>query len=259
MSLPGVSLLTPTYGRPTTGRLWFLEELVECYRRQDYGGPSELIILSDAGAWNQLLRCDVPGVRVVNEVWRYPSLGAKFNRLVGLARFDLLAPAEDDDLFLPHRLSLSVKLLGDGPYLNPRRGWLWTPAGDLQWQHPQGICHNMSIFTRAAFDAVEGGYKPWAQDTLMDRDLCKEHRLPYGAVPVGCGELPVKDWWYVYRWGHSDLHLSAFHPHEQKVWDDYGRLPQTPGTFDIRPRWGHDYLAARRRALPAVMPPFLKR
>jgi hypothetical protein len=259
MNLPGVSAICPTYGRPTTGRLWFLEQVVECFRRQDYPGPKELVILNDAGCWGQYLQCDVPGVRVVNEDGRYRSLGTKFNRLVELARFDLICPWEDDDISLDWRMSRSVQLIGGGPYVNPRRGWLWTPAGDLQWQHPHGVCHNLSVYARWAFNKVPGGYRDWAQDTGMDQALCEKNGLPYSLAPTGCGPLPVADWWYVYHWGHSDIHLSAYHPNEAAAWDAYGRIPQREGLFKIVPRWKNDYLGWRRRALPAVMPPELVR
>ena len=92
---------------------------------------------------------DHPRVRVVNLPDRYRTLGEKYNAMVSLASGSLLAPWEDDDISLPHRLELSRERLGDRDYFNPRRYWFLDDDG-LHWDHPMGVGHNLSLFRKRA-------------------------------------------------------------------------------------------------------------
>jgi len=85
-------------------------------------------------------------------------IGDKQNAAVGLARGELIAPWDDDDISLPWRLSLSVERLCDGDYFNPRCYWFLDNEG-LNCDHSMGYAHNASLFRRAAFEGV-GGYPP---------------------------------------------------------------------------------------------------
>jgi len=112
-----ISCICPTYGRMTA-----LGESLECFLRQDYR-PRELVILNDApvaitsvdderlakvseGTW----RGDGCTVRIYNEPL-FSSLGLKYRRLLELARGDIIAHWEDDDLYLPSHLSGRVGAL----------------------------------------------------------------------------------------------------------------------------------------------------
>ena len=112
MARPMVSCICPTYGRPATYQ-HLLEEAVASFLRQTYPNK-ELIVLNDCPG--QELVCQAPDVRVVNRADRFPTLGDKYNAAVSLARGDLIAPWEDDDISLPWRLALSVDRLGDADY-----------------------------------------------------------------------------------------------------------------------------------------------
>lgn len=248
MTLPLVSCLMPTYGRPPE-RLWLLEESVECFRRQTYPEDRrELIILNDAAGKGQLLTCDVPGVRVVNRAGRYRYLGDKINALALRARGDLLMLWEDDDISLPWRIESSVALLGDAPYLNVKRSWFMS-GDDLTWEHNHGVCHNCSIFTRQAW-AMVGGYEPRHDyDAPMDAVLA---RLPGAKV----SPLPrPEDWWYLYRWGVSDFHVSAYYPNQGPKWKERGEMPLVADVFDIKPRWRQDYVARCAKVLEQPLQP----
>lgn len=236
-----VSALCPTFGRfPRLGHL--LEEAVECFVRQDFLNR-ELLILNDNP--RQTLACDLPRVRVINWPERIPTLGGKYNALVAQAQGDMLVPWEDDDLSLPWRLSQAVRALGDGfGYWNPQRTWFWDSRG-LHWTHTHGYCHNAGAYTRAAWAQV-GGYPAisGSQDAAMDGLL--KQRVP---VAPGLTDDPSA-WSYIYRWGVSDFHLSAY-PDMEKAYRDHASAGGV-GHFVIRPRWRHDYLAATRQALAAM-------
>ncbi len=107
--MPGISVLVPTFGRTR-----LLAEVVECYLRQDWGGDSELVILNDLGA--QYLSCGVyagphRAIRITNLAHRLPTLGDKRNTLLASARYPVVTYWDDDDIYLPWRLSLGYELL----------------------------------------------------------------------------------------------------------------------------------------------------
>src|SRR5215211_75266 len=136
--LPLVSCICPTYGRPPNHQ-YLLEEAIESFLRQTYPNK-ELIVLNDCP--EQELVCLAPGVRVVNLPERFPSLGDKRNAGVELARGELIAPWDDDDISLPWRLSHSVERLGDADYYNPRSWWHMDSRGLAP---SGGVGYNMSL------------------------------------------------------------------------------------------------------------------
>src|ERR1017187_5707985 len=99
---PPISCMCLTFGRPQR----ILEEAVYSFLNQDYAGPKELLILNDFA--QQTIFFEHPQVTVVNLSERFGSVGEKRNAAAALCRHDLLAVWDDDDIYLPHRLSFSV-------------------------------------------------------------------------------------------------------------------------------------------------------
>jgi glycosyltransferase involved in cell wall biosynthesis len=240
-SLPLVSCICPTYNRPPRYQ-HLLEEAIASFLRQDYPNK-ELIVLNDCPG--QELTCDEPGVRVVNVAERYPSIGDKQNAAVGLARGELIAPWDDDDISLPWRLSLSVARLGDGDYFNPRSYWFLDNEG-LHFDHPMGYANNASLFRRAAFEGV-GGYpsKSFGADAALDAAFSG---LAHAVDPRrGDKELTRGEWFYIYRWGVSPAHMSG--SGVEDFYREVGKLPIVEGRFHLSPHWRRDYLGETRRLL----------
>jgi glycosyltransferase involved in cell wall biosynthesis len=236
-----VSCICPTFNRPPRYQ-HLLEEAIASFLRQDYPNK-ELIVLNDCPG--QELICDEPGVRVVNVAERFPSLGDKHNAAVGLARGELIAPWDDDDISLPWRLSLSVARIGDGDYFNPRCYWLLDNDG-LHFDHPVGYAHNASLFRRAAFEGV-GGYpsKSFGADAALDAAFSG---LAHVVDPLrGDKELRRSEWFYIYRWGVSPVHMSG--SGVEDFYGEVGKLPVVEGRFHLSPHWRRDYLAETRRLL----------
>lgn len=241
--LPLVSCICPTFNRPP-GHQHLLEEAIESFLRQTYPNK-ELIVLNDCP--EQELVCDAPGVRVINASERFATLGEKYNAAIRLARGEIIAPWEDDDISLPWRLALSVARLGDAGYFNPRRYWFLDGAG-LHFDHPMGVGHNASLFTRAAFDAV-GGYPAVSGNQDMAMDGALVGRLERVVDPLrGGAELPRHEWFYVYRWGVSPAHLSARPPYAE-FYREVATRPIEQGRFELHPQWRQDYEAATRAQL----------
>lgn len=122
-ALPDISVLVPTYCRTR-----LLQDALACFLQQSYPGDSELVILNDFD--NQTLRFDNPRVRIVNETVRSP-LGTKRNRLINLARYDVVTLWDDDDIYLSHRLLATAPLLGDRLAVHERMEWEEQADGTL--------------------------------------------------------------------------------------------------------------------------------
>lgn len=234
-----VSCICPTFGRaPDYQHL--LEEAIESFCRQDWP-DKELIVLNDCP--QQRLRCDADQVRVINIDARAPSLGQKYNVAIDLAHGDLICPWEDDDLSLPWRMSRSIELLADHDYYNPRRYW-YIDGGGLHHEHPVGVSHNCSMYRREAWQRA-GRYPDISgpQDRLMDG------RLRAAADVIETVGLAVDNWFYIYRWGISPHHLSAFPDSSGQCKVYYDKMPTTgiePGHYVLHPHYENDYEAMCR-------------
>jgi glycosyltransferase involved in cell wall biosynthesis len=231
---PLISCLCPTFGRCGSAWQHLLEEAIESFLRQT-DVHSELLILNDHPA--QELVFDHPRVRVVNQSSRCRTLGEKYNAMVSLAAGSLLAPWEDDDISLPHRLELSRERLADRDYYNPRQHWFVDDRG-LHWDCAMGVGHNLSLFRRRAWQTV-GGYPvvTGSQDMEMDHILSAH---PQVSCRVDDEPLPVPDWYYLYRWGVSPCHLSGV-PDMQARYDSQATAPAATGRFTLSPHWRQDY------------------
>ena len=117
---PPVSCFCLTYGRPR-----LLEESIHSFLQQDYAGPKEMIVLNDYA--DQILAFDHPEVQVINLPRRFRTVGEKMNAAVALASHDLLFVWDDDDIYLPHRLSFSVASFDPGKgFFKADPAWLWS-------------------------------------------------------------------------------------------------------------------------------------
>ena len=224
-----INCICPTFGRaPHYAHL--LNESTYWFLRQSYP-YKRLIILNDAP--QQTLRMDYtyPEITIVNASERYPTLGAKLNALIDLCDGDIICPWDDDDISLPHRLDQAAKKFSDGiEYFNPQRTWFENSAG-IHWKHSHGYCHNASAFKNGAARYDASPEATGENDKRIDAILQKAVK----AIPL----THPRDWSYIYRWGVSDLHLSA-HRNMQEVYEHVA-LKIAPGEFVISPMKGKDY------------------
>ena len=99
-TLPLVSCIMPTYGRPD-----YVAESVAMFLAQDYPNK-ELIVLNDCAG--QVFTGEFPDVRLINEPSRSRTIGEKRNRCVSMASGEVVAVWDDDDVYLPWRLSFTI-------------------------------------------------------------------------------------------------------------------------------------------------------
>ena len=233
----GVSCICLTYGRS-----WLLAEAVEAYLRQDYDGPSELIVVNDFEGITLTVedeRCKPnQAIRVVNLPKRMTSLNDKFDLGVKMAEHELVCMWDDDDISLPHRLSWSVN------------AWEALPVGYVGFTHhynldagkpativPRGI-HGGDIFTKACYLILDGSKGDGHNDeNFVAKVKADKHYHE-------CDNSPAP--FYIYRWGGITAHHSCYARdvktcmqrfHADVVRDKRFVL----GRVQVRPAWSMDY------------------
>tara|TARA_Y100001937_G_scaffold123218_1_gene185750 strand:+ start:471 stop:1271 length:801 start_codon:yes stop_codon:yes gene_type:complete len=226
-----VSCLLPTYNRfPKSSHL--VEEAIESFLRQDHS-EKELIILNDCPG--QELIFEHPDVFVLNTSKRFRTMGEKLNAGFALATGEVLCRFDDDDISLPHRLSLGVRKLKE-------KGLSYW--GSLQYFFDNGKTTRISksgapsksIWTREAFDAV-GGFPH--VDSGQDSDfqkLVKDHDPEVFEIE----DVTFREIFYVYRWGTGSVHLSGF-GRGSEGYEKIGKRPIESGTYELNPNWRKEY------------------
>ncbi len=253
IDLPGISCICPTYGRPE-----LLEEAVESFLRQEYAGPKELIVLNDLA--EQELLYDHPDVHVVNVPRRFRTLGEKLNAAVGLCAYDLVCVWTDDDIYLPHRLALSVERLDPdkGFY---KAGSAFMLSDGILSGPLVSVLHGGSVWTRGLFVKVRG--YPHRTDGVDQQLEAAFARARFEAAQPA--RLPVSEMYHIYRWGGTgSYHLSilgngdgdptaAYRAAAAHVADEITAGRQRTGRIELEPRWHQEYgdlVAAFVEAVP---------
>jgi glycosyltransferase involved in cell wall biosynthesis len=241
---PPVSCICLTYGRPE-----LLEEAIQSFLLQEYPGEKELIVLNDFD--QQRLVFEHPDVHVLNLPRRFRTVGEKANAAVALAAHDLLFVWDDDDVYLPNRLTFSVERFDPQKgFFKPARAWFWN---DGQLGGPEAnVFHSGSCWSRDLFSSVRG-YA--AMDNGYDQDI--EARFaaarPGSTVPY---DIRPEEISYLYRWGGTrSYHVSGFargdyHRAVADFVSEQVRLGQLgTGPIVLAPRWRTDYAALVREYL----------
>jgi len=193
---PAVSCYCSTYGRPTR----LLESSIQCFLNQDYDGPKELVILNDFN--QQELVFDHPEVRIINHPERIKPLGRKFNENIKLCKYDILACWEDDDIFLPNRLSYSIANMRNGIFHTHHA---FFEQAEKSFIKSQNIFHSTHVFTRELFNQV-GGY-PEIDQCSVDISIMDRFRQAVGNYTQDIND--TKDYVYCYVWGGAQSYHGS--------------------------------------------------
>ena len=151
--LPLVTCIMPTYGRPE-----YVCESVGMFLDQDYPAK-ELLIYNDCAG--QIFESRDPEVRIFNTDHRFDSLGEKRNACIEAARGEFIAIWDDDDIYLPWRLSysLSEAQRWNTPFYRPEAFLAFWNEESLHDNHsvPGWISHPTVMFRKSLWTEV-GGY-----------------------------------------------------------------------------------------------------
>lgn len=247
-TFPLVSCLCLTYARPDV-----LRESIWCFLQQDWPNK-ELVVLNDHPEPLHLDQ-DYPEIRVINVPERFANLGAKRNHSIQLAQGEYLCLWDDDDLFLPWRLSTSMEHLMAKPDVwafKPTAAWVsvhnrdYTIAGN--------VFHNQIAMPKQTIARV-GGYPDMnsGEDIDFEKGIPRDRWLHFPARP--------HELLYVYRWGNNVTHISGLgmdRPGKPTAWDRVAELTRgRKGGGLIKPGFDRDYwqdLAEAAAALPKVSP-----
>ncbi|MFZ2639490.1 MAG: glycosyltransferase [Verrucomicrobiia bacterium] len=237
---PAVSCMCLTYGRPH-----LLAEAIQSFLQQDYSGQKELIVLNDLDC--QTLRFSHPEVRIINVSKRFRTVGEKRNACAALATHDLLFVWDDDDIYLPHRLKLSVQMFDPAKrFFKPRNALV---LNNCVLQGPdRNLFHSSSCWSRSLFDQVRG-----YAHVNSGQDLEIEQQFERVIGKDKNTEVRPTEIFYIYRWaGTTSFHLSGFgmdkpgqKPGNEKVGDyvaqaiKAGRIQS--GEIVIEPHWACNY------------------
>lgn len=191
-----VACLCPTYKRPR-----LVANALACFEAQTYP-YRRLFVLDDA---NQFPPMFAARYQMEATPERYPSLPAKYARLMDLARdFDAIAVWDDDDIYLPHHLAVSLTGI--------QRGHLWSKPSQVHTlvdspkiEDAAGRFHGSLVFRRDWL-ADQGG---WPATGRMDFDLQLIARSQAAAAPWDPCTLAAPS--YVFRWASTgDYHSQAY-------------------------------------------------
>jgi hypothetical protein len=220
---PHVTCLCPTYGRFAR-----LREAVACFLEQDYPGPCQLLIADD-GPEPITLTLALAARRVLytHTARPFENLGTKRQRLldymVGQPGRQVAAHWDDDDLYLPHHLTRSVRALLERKAGCVKSRGAWYMKGAAPSVTMRGPVHN-ALEGSMVFWAREaerlGGYPPKhsGQAKALMRAFAENGRLykipdDEGAQEGGAASQIS----YVYRWGQGVGHISAMGNHENTL------------------------------------------
>jgi glycosyltransferase involved in cell wall biosynthesis len=152
-TLPLISCIMPTYGRPA-----YVDEAVAMFLAQDYPNK-ELVILNDCAG--QVFSADFPCVRIINQQARWSSLGAKRNGCITAAHGSIIAIWDDDDVYLPWRISWSWSEMQRyaTSFYRPREFWAYWGSDELHDNQAveSWVSHAWVMFTKDLWEQV-GGY-----------------------------------------------------------------------------------------------------
>ncbi len=243
---PPVSCICPTYGRPE-----LLEEAIQSFLLQDYPGRKELIVLNDLD--RQHLTCEHPEVSVVNLPRRIRTLGEKHNAAVALASHDLLFVWDDDDIYLPHRLTFSIDRFDPRKgFFKPGRAWFWNDgriSGPETNLFAAGSCWSRELFERVR------SYAPMGLGHDAEMEARFEEAVPGSTSPF---DIRPEEIYYLYRWGGTHAyHVSGFGDDQYRAVADavherlrLGLLREGP--IALAPHWKADYVELVREHLTAT-------
>lgn len=238
MSLPFVSCVCPTYGRTN-----LLEEAIESFLRQDYQGPSELVICNDL--INQTIYFKHPRVKVRNLDERCHTLGDKRNVTASMASGDYLMTWGDDDIHLPGRISRMVKWMQQNNIRFGLEGkhYCWEGESLKENSFSTGGAH---MVERSLYWEIGGIPSINSGEDVAFNDLVKS-KLGIDSLPQ-CMVTPQ----FIYRWNSPRSHVSALSQSGDPE-DGYSKMvvhvnrylqsgSEPSGSVSLVPKWTRDWI-----------------
>ena len=179
---------------PTYGRIPFLNRMLSSFLHQDYD-DKHLVIVNDDD--NIQLCCDYSNVTCIN-LNKKILLPQKRNIANSVGYQDIILPHDDDDIFLPNKISKHVVKHQENPdifmYRNSASYVIYGDEFKLESSSP-----TVTSYTRDAWNNV-GGYRH-TQNSGEDWEFF--NKMPNKLVERNEDEVD-----YVYNWGNINYHMT---------------------------------------------------
>jgi hypothetical protein len=173
-------------------------------------------------------------VKIANVPHRFKSLGEKRNRIKYLGKGDYFCIWDDDDLYLPHRISSSIKMMQEGDYDIVKAKYAYMSTNNTNYQITSNLYHSQACITKTYMNTHRYPDKSVGEDADFEK----------GAI-VFSGDIKP---FYVYRWGNCGLnegihHLSGIADDKASwerslSWKSYNDLK---GTIWVKAEFQKDY------------------
>lgn len=246
MPNPKVSCYCATYGR-----VKLLEEAIYSFLMQDYDGEKELVILNDFS--DQTLFFDHPEIKIINTKERITPLSKKFNDCISYCSGEYIFVWEDDDIYLPWKISLSIKKINKNGIFHTGNAFIEHGKNNLQ---QCSNLHHSSLCMKSDCWKDIGYYEVLETDQCdLDVNIFNKISKKYGYIHQTVNPEEI---FYIYRFGSSqDYHGSQFgaskkniSDYAQKYVEDKIKKNKEPiGDILLNPNWKYDYLEARNICL----------
>lgn len=213
------------------GDYQLVEEAIFSFLMQDYAGIKELVILNDDDG--QLLEISHPEIKIFNVQQCLRSEVERRNTAVSLCSHHLIFMWDAEDIYLPHRLSFSVKHFDENiGFFKMDEAFVWgnNRLSGLQ----KSVFHNAYCFSREKFDRMRG--YPYMTNYGYDQQI--EHRFKSKTLESIQQNTVGKSTqaYCIYRWENKahnrPLFLSRKRPKAVAVKRKLIRL---------KPHWAYDY------------------
>lgn len=185
-----ISVVTITYQRHH-----LLEEALESFLRQDYKGPSEMIIVNDSKDVEYTF--DHPNVRIFNLKDRYESITMKLKWGCEQALGEHIYRLDDDDLLAPWALSSVANDIETHPGYDVYRSSNQYFFVDNKFQKITSNVNNGNVYSKNYLNRIN-----WP-----NRESGEDANITFGHK--GKIYLSTKAPTMLYRWGMNTHHVSG--------------------------------------------------
>ena len=233
----------------TYSRVALLEEAIECFLKQTYHGPKELIILNDCA--DQTLKYEHPEIVIFNTNKRFQTVGEKRDAAIALSKYDYLVPWDDDDIHLPHRLEFCANKIANGnlDYYKLNQAFVCYTDHNIT-NHCINQFYGCSVFSRKFFKETKGhGALNGGEDTFLENqftNIAMKRLNSYLIENTKKPSITLYDLYYIYRWGGIPTHLSEVYlkPDPLAIIEAQRKQERNrpTGVVTLKPHWNRDYM-----------------
>ncbi len=245
MSLPLISVVTPTFGRHPS----HLEEAIQSFLLQDYPNK-QMVVFNDYS--QQTLVFEHPQVKIINRHDRAPNLGEARNRCNAAADGEILMLWDDDDIWLPGFLTQLARRMEGLDYVRFSNVF---HAQNFEIKNITAGAGHWIGYRKSAWLQV-GGYPQ--MNAGEDREFIR--RLEAGGLKGQVFENVPTEINFIYNWANGVYHASGagddkpghktlYQRTQEHVTQQViaGKLPL--GRIELNPHWRKDWVAHAREFL----------